>query len=288
MTTILLVGAGYVGREIGGLLLNEGCTVFGAARSERSIRAPFPTLLCDVTDASSLRALAVDPDFLVYGVSPGTRSAEAYRAVYEVGVKNALDVFPRARFALISSTAVYGTAEGALTETTPISPSSPLEESLARAEELVLRTNQAHLVLRASGIYGPGRTTLLRRLLTQPLDELEQTTTTNRIHRDDLAGLIAFLFARPTVGGLFLATDCEPATLGEMQTYVRAHPFANAALARLPTEDSKPSRGARPPRKSRTLSNQRVREIGYCFRFPSFREGYTSLLDALSAERPRN
>jgi hypothetical protein len=94
----------------------------------------------------------------------------------------------------------------------------------------------------------------------------------NRIHRDDAAGVLAHLIDRQAAGvapaPLLLGVDDEPALGSEVVAWI---------AARLGIEP--PERSADPPRGKR-CRNGRLRRSDYAFRYPSYREGYAAILAA--------
>ena len=70
------------------------------------------------------------------------------------------------------------------------------------------------MVLRVSGIYGPGRLPLDRLRRREPALRPEDAGPGNRIHVDDLAAACVAALERP-VRGVFNVTDGNPATTTE-------------------------------------------------------------------------
>lgn len=283
---ILLVGVGYVGTQLAQLLLEAGHTVYGLCRTERLLPSGVQRIQADITQPSSLPHPLPLIDQIVYAVSPGARSEEAYRRAFVVGLSKVIALFPDARILFVSSSAVFGssaglssteglgsTASDLLNEESPVTPTEPTAKQLFEAEELLSTSGRPYIIARASGIYGPGRTSLLSRLAHTPLEESEQSHWTNRIHRDDLAGSLAFFLARPELQGLYLTTDSCPSTLEDLQQWIYKQPSAWRAQLPPPPEQAR----ARRSTASRRLSNQKLLDAGYRFLFPSFREGYTAL-----------
>src|SRR4029450_8210646 len=90
--------------------------------------------------------------------------ADSYRRVYRDGVDNLSACFPGARLIFTSSTSVYPQRDRSLvTEESPAKSDSDDARTLRAAEEIVLENGG--IVLRVAGIYGPGRSFLLRSAL---------------------------------------------------------------------------------------------------------------------------
>jgi hypothetical protein len=102
----------------------------------------------------------------------------------------------------------------------------------------------------------------------------EPAQYTNRIHRDDAAGLLAHLLAQADEEELlapcYLGVDDEPASLFEVTTW----------LAEQLGTSLQPVGAVSTRSGSKRCSNELARESGWRPQYPSFREGYAELLKA--------
>lgn len=271
---IVIVGCGYVGGALAARARAAGHEVWGLRRSSTVAPAPGVHMVQgDVTSGSGLSALPRDADALVYAVSPEERTEAAYRAAYPEGVRRVLEEASFARFVLVSSTAVYGEVpDGIVDESTPVEPRGSAAEQIVAAEKLVLMSGPSAVVVRASGIYGPGRQGLFERVRRGSAVSPVEPVYTNRIHRDDLAGILLFLLERPELTGCFLATDTESVELGELQAWL-ARQLGVPEPPRAPREE-----GVTRHRRSKRCVPRRLLDAGYRFEYPTFREGYAALL----------
>lgn len=268
----LIAGAGYVGSKALEFLKESGREVIGLRRNP--VASP-GLVVADATTGAGLSELPKDFDRLIVAISPGERSDEAYRRAYPDAVRTLVRHFPNARVVLVSSTAVYGQEGGEdIFDESPTTDDTFSAARILEAEQILLTHDPTALVVRASGIYGPGRTSTLARLGHFDLEETERNLSTNRVHRDDLARALIFLAESNDTSGVYLATDPHPATLGEIQDWLREEPHY-ARLAAPRTE------GRTRSRKSRRMYPKRLLQAGFSFRYPSFREGYRPILDAL-------
>ncbi len=270
---VLIAGAGYVGRAAFRLLEERGHQPYGLRRSKIDDPAYF---VGDASSGDGLEQLPNDFERVIVAVSPDTRSDEAYKKAYPDVVRNLSARLPEARILLVSSTTVYGQEGG--DEISDESQTSDATFSAARileAENLALDRAPTGVVIRASGIYGPERIATISKLAHVELTAGDRGLWTNRIHRDDLARILVHLAEAPEARGIYLATDPNPATLGEIQDFVRTHPNRR----RLPPPQS--ARRTR-SRKSRRMYPKRLLSGGFSFMYPSFRDGYAPILDALS------
>jgi nucleoside-diphosphate-sugar epimerase len=100
---------------------------------------------------------------------------------------------------------------------------------------------------------------------------------TNRIHRDDAAGALAHLAARPDAAPCYVGVDCEPATEADVLAWLAAR------LRVAPSDAAPPPARARRARGSKRCRNALLLAAGYRFRYPTYREGYAALLEARDA-----
>lgn len=270
---LLILGCGDLGRRIAGLAAAGDWAVTGLRRHPPATGTATGDILDwrrgDLGAAGGLVAVAGHWDAVVYCPAPGTRTPEAYRAVYGDGLARALRHVDTERFVLVTSTAVYGESDGSwVDETTPCRPDRFNGEILMAAERL-LHGRPGGIVARPAGLYGPGRERLIRsvgqgraRARTTP------PQWTNRIHVDDAAGSITRLLDLETPEPVYcLADDC-PAPRREVLAWL-----ADRLGAPAPVEDVAAA-GC-----GRRVSNARLRATGFRLRYPDYRSGYADILE---------
>jgi len=279
---VLVAGCGYVGTELGLLLAADGHEVWGLKRMPTDLPSPIRPLAADLTDPATLDRLPSRLDAVVYAVSADASEPAAYRAAYVVGLEHlgaALAKDPRAaahppRLVFISSTAVYGVHRGGVVdETTTPDPANFRGEILLEAERAARERDGATVIVRPSGIYGPGRDRLLRRAARGRLEGSDRWT--NRIHRDDLAEVVRHALGRPTPSPLYLASDREPARLGDVLEWLAAA-IGAAWESAVDADFEIPGKRCVP---------RRLLDEGFAFEFPTWREGYGSMLAPASRSR---
>ena len=169
-TNVLVAGCGYVGSALAAELVRDGHRVFGLKRDPSSLPDGVTPVRADLTDPATLRGLPHDIERVVYAVSPSGRTEDAYEAAYVTGLTNLLDALsssgaPVKRVVLTSSTAVYGQDGGEwVDETSETEPTRFSGRILLRAERALLDGPFDGVAVRLSGIYGPGRTWLVRKV----------------------------------------------------------------------------------------------------------------------------
>lgn len=249
-------------------LAGEGHRVFGLRRRARELPEGVEPFEADLTDPDTLRALPT-VDAIVYAAAPDARGEEAYRTVYVEGLENVLRASARsARVLFASSTAVYGQRDGSLVdETSETRPLGYRGRVLLDAEAVVAALGSRATVLRLAGLYGPGRARLLDAVFRGDA-EYARGEIVNVIHRDDAAGVLRHLMTAPP--GLYLGVDDEPVDKETLLRWLAARTGSPPPRERV---DASPLAGGK------RLSNRRLRDSGYEFSFPTFREGFESLLE---------
>jgi nucleoside-diphosphate-sugar epimerase len=288
---VLIVGCGYVGLPLGVELVRLGHEVFGLRRSsagaEELAAAGLKPLTADITQAADLARLPAPFDWIVNTVSSTRGGAEEYQQVYLRGTQNLIDwlaASPPRKFVFTSSTSVYGQTDGSLVkESSPTEPASPTSRVLLDAEHLLLKAARTRhfpaVILRVAGIYGPERGHLfLQYLRNEARISGRGERLINMIHRDDVVGVILAALRDGRPGEIYNAVDDEPVaqihffrwlseTLGKWMP-----PFATEA------ENAARKRGL----TNKRVSNRKLKmELGYAFKYPTFRQGYTAEIQRL-------
>jgi nucleoside-diphosphate-sugar epimerase len=269
---VLIAGCGYVGVALGQELVAGGHRVWALRRNASTLPPGLRPLALDLASPGSLDGLPAELDRVVYCASADESSDTAYTRAYVTGLANLLQALAGSnveRILFTSSTAVYAQSEGEwVDEASPTKPQHFSGIRLLEAERLLRAQAIPSSSLRCSGIYGPGRTRLIRSVR----DGSARGTSrfTNRIHRDDIAGAIVHLLDRAPLPPVVVLSDDEPATEHEVQCYLARR----LGVPEPPLTEGEPrSRGGH-----KRCRNSLLRAIGYRLRFPSYREGYATLL----------
>jgi len=289
----VILGCGYIGIELGRQLTEAGHSVVGVRRSDDGCKAiedaGFEPHQADLTDPDGIAGLP-EADWLVFAASSGGRNAEAAREIYVDALEGAIEEYgrresPPDRLVYTSSTGVYGDHDGAwVDESTPLEPTTEKTSVLVEAER-VARERSAEFgidgtVARFSGLYGPDRYRL-ERYIEGPVTE----GYLNMVHRADAAGAVAYLLTNDCArDGAVLVTDDEPVDKWAFADWLAAEcgldsPPKRTKQQRL-TDDGLSAAARRRIRTSKRCSNERLRELGYSFHYPTFRAGYRDVVDA--------
>ena len=279
---ILIAGCGDVGGLLAQRLRDAGHRVAGLRRRAGLLPAGIEPLAADLGEPATLAALRERHfDIVVVTSAAGRFDEDHYRRVYVEGLANLFGVLRGEPHVLLSSsTAVYHQCHGEwVDEDSPTEPHGFSGRILLQAEAL-LRECAAHraTVLRFGGIYGPGRERLLREVAAGIGCAREPVRYTNRIHREDCAGILQFLVGRllrgQALAPLYLGVDSEPAPMWEVRHWIAAE--LGVAL----DDAAGGAQGGRAP-GSKRCSNRRLLEAGYALRYPDFRAGYAPLIRPL-------
>jgi nucleoside-diphosphate-sugar epimerase len=294
---IAILGCGYVGLELARQLTDEH-DVVGIRRSTAGLDAIEATgataLRADLTDQSDLEGLP-DVDAVVFAASSGGRRAEAAKQVYVEGLRTVIETFgaredPPEQLIYTSSTGVYGDhAGGWVDETTELSPTTDKTRVLVEAERIARELAPEYgidgRVVRFAGLYGPDRYRL-DRYLEGPVTE----GYLNMIHRDDAAGVVRFVL-ESVDEELLLAVDDEPVDKHQFADWLADEcgvdrPPKRSKAERLESDELSEA-ARRRILTSKRCSNDRLRELGYEFYYPTYREGYRAAIEAYRDEAAR-
>ncbi len=278
--TTLILGCGDIGMVLGRELLLAGHHVIGARRSVAALEGSgIEPLALDLLDEDALARLP-DADYVVYILSADRFDEAAYRAAYCDGLKTVLRIYegrdraPKRLF-FVSSTSVYAQKEGERVDEESPAEAAGFSGTVMREAERALRESAlAGTTVRFSGIYGPGRDRLIRQVLERRIAPKTPPMYSNRIHRDDCAGVLKHLIGLDIAGqpldDLYLASDCAPEPLHEVMAWL---------ALQLKVEPTEVIQAPLRKRASKRCDNTRLRETGYVFRFPSYRDGYAQVME---------
>lgn len=227
MPSLLIIGHGYVGTALAGRLHSEGWTIHATSRAGES-GFPYPILPLELGDEAAVVRVraALDgatsgaaPDAIVHCASSGRGGPEAYQKVFVDGVTHLQAHFPGVPIILTSSTSVYGQTDGSVvTEASPTHPDRETSRLLLAGEALVC--GGGGIALRLAGIYGPGRSVYLQKILagTATIETGPVSRSLNQIHRDDIVGAIVHMLSSGLpehAGRIFNVCDETPLTQRE-------------------------------------------------------------------------
>jgi nucleoside-diphosphate-sugar epimerase len=275
--SVLIAGCGYVGSALGASLAEEGIEVWGIRRDIGALPPGVRGVECDLLDRRAIEQLPRAYDSLVFCLSAGGRGTlSVYRSVYVEAFRRLLDHCAFRRVVFVSSTGVFGQRSGDwVDETSETKPLIDSGRAMLEAETLTRSGEGERIVVRFSGIYGPGRTRLVRMVEERrAVCVRDQPRFLNQIHRDDCVGVLRHLLNIPRPESLYLASDSEPATRAAVCSWI-AERSGQEPPETIEADDPRIKEDLRGNKRCR---NDRLLESGYRFLFPSFREGYAGLV----------
>jgi len=284
MPRVLIAGCGYVGAATADLFHAAQWEVEGWTHSPESAlrlaEKPYPVRAVDIADRSALQSSAGRFEAVIHCASSGGGGAEGYRRVYLEGARNLLAALQPRTFVYTSSTSVYAQTGGEwVDEESPAEPTHETGQILREAEELVRQGGG--LVARLAGIYGPGRSALLRKFLSgEARIEAGGERYLNQAHRDDIAAALILLvkLARERqlpAASIINVADDQPITQRDCYAWLAAK--LNRPLPPLVDQPGGRKRGA----SNKRVSNQKLRALGWQPKYATFEVGMeTSVLPA--------
>lgn len=255
--------------------MDDGDTVYGLRRDPTALPPGVIPVAADLTDRGSLHGVPVDADAVVYAASADARDESAYRAAYVDGLHHLLWSLEERggrphRLLYSSSTGVYGQEDGSFVdEDSPTEPARPTGHVLLEGEGAAIGAGVPAVIVRFGGIYGPGRTRLLESVRSGRAMLPPGAEWTNRIHRDDCAGVLRHLLRLDAPHTCYVGVDCESADRRDVLRHL-------AQLVGAPPPSRDGTQPEEAPRGKR-CRNDRLLASGYRFRYPSYREGYGEL-----------
>lgn len=274
--TVFIFGAGYSGKAFARLNADFAASIVGTTRSAEKFetlrQAGITPLLFDRALTPQVEGALGQTTHLIVSTAPDETGDPVLNVAHEVISKR----MPALKWiGYLSTVGVYGDHGGGWVderaECRPVSRRS-LVRVAAEREWLALgrETGRPVAILRLSGIYGPGRNAFvnLENGTAKRLVKVGQVF--NRIHRDDIAGVLRHLAGR-NLGGIFNVTDDLPAPPQDVVTYAAAL-MGVSPPPEVPFETARLSPMARSfYGENKRVSNAAIKAAGYRFRFPNYR-----------------
>lgn len=259
------------------MLSKSGWKVLGICARPQSL----PPLSSRSSEARALDItvpFAIEPawrhvDALVHCAGPDQATTESYRLVYVQGLRNAVAAFAPRRVLFTSSTSVYAQTDGSwVDEASETRPHRETSRILLEAEDIAL--NAGGSVARLSGLYGPGRSVLMRKFLSgEAILEGDGTRWINQIHRDDAARALVQLVEGRANPGIYNVTDSTPATQLEVYSWLADH--FHRPLPSYGPADLQRKRGW----TNKRVCNRRLRKTDWQLTYPAYRDAIPTLIE---------
>ena len=290
---VFIAGCGYIGERVALLYKESGAKVTCMVRSlEHAAQLEslgFDSVILSLDDPAEYPALSLSDSEVFYLVPPpGGGISDSRARNFIARISNAEKP---SKIIYMSATSVYSeTSGGVVTEVSPTTPASAMGKRRLDAEAAFLtyglKKKSPVIILRVSGIYGPGRLPLMQISQGQPLLREEESGPSNRIHADDLASICLAAAQHGENGAIFNVSDGNPSS---MTTYFNAC----ADALNLPRQQQVTLEEARQVMSplmfsyvsdSRIIDNsQMLDRLNISLRYPSISEG---LAASVAPQRP--
>lgn len=295
---LVIFGCGYIGLAVAREALAAGMRVLALTRNpERAAAAAAcgaTTVTADLASDSWHGRIAPGADLVLNCVGAGGGGIDGYRRSYVGGMQSILSWAREGApgtLVYTSSTSVYSQTGGiVIDETASTEGAGGQARVLIDAETMLKEAGPAYgryFILRLAGIYGPGRHRLLDQIRSGATEIAGSGAHhLNLAHRDDIVAAILAAFLSPlSVGNrIFNVTDDVAATKAGVVEWLAAQ------IGRVPPRFSGGAASARrgfAEPADRLIGNDRLKaELGWRPKYPSFREGYREILDALAPLGP--
>ncbi len=286
---VLIAGYGYVGSLVGHMLVKQGFEVIALSRTmpEALLTQPHPDIHwfpADLTSKESLSSLRGEFEYALFSASSSRGGGEDYRRVYCDGLSNIMDLLQdsiRGSFIYLSSTGVYGQNDGGwVDETMPTQPESETGQVLVEAEQRLVQLHRScgfpGMVLRLSGIYGPGRGYAWKRIQQgNAVIEAPGNRWVNMIHREDAASAVVSVFQKGQRGAIYNVTDDTP--VPQLEFYQWLANTSGYPMPKIVEHD--PLKPSKRQVTHKRISNRKLRQLaGFSLKYPSYQQGYPGLM----------
>ncbi len=282
----LIAGCGYVGQELGRRLHAKGEQVWGLTLGASELPAGIEPLVADLREPDSLSALPA-VDRVVFAASPSKYDEASYRATYVRGLSNLLAALsaqpsPPSRLLFCSSMGVYAQQDGSWVDEDSETTNEKYNGLvMLECERLVQESPIPSVSARIAGIYGTERCRVVRDVLAgRAKTSAGPSVFTNLVHRDDCAGLLQHLLDLPDPAPVYVGVDDEPIERDDLLRWLAEH-MQVAPPSEGDGSGTSPWLRQRPGDRGKRLSNKLLRASGYTFEYPTFREGYAQVVNAL-------
>lgn len=277
--SLLIAGCGDLGQRVGRTLTTLDWQIHAIRRNPDGQLPEFDWYSADHSEPGSLSFVeALRPDFVLATFNPTSRDIAGYWQGFSKAATNLLGSLKGHRpkhIIMVSSTRVYAESEGGwVDESAPLSESDERALAIIDAERQFLDSGLPATVVRLAGIYGGSSQRLVSRVARGEIAAENPLRYTNRIHREDCAGLLVHLLKmadqHQAIAPIYNGVDDKPCPAHEVEQWLAQ------AMGVAATANSQTSRSAQVSHKR--CSNELLHACGYQLRFPDYRAGYTEVL----------
>ncbi|MEM8754342.1 MAG: SDR family oxidoreductase [Pseudomonadota bacterium] len=281
--TLFCAGFGYSARALARRLIPEGWRVIGTTRREEGAAA-IAAMGAEPALWPPNAALIGEATHLLVSAAPEAEGDPTLAALGE-----AIRVHgPRLKWVgYLSTTGVYGDRGGDwVDEDSALTPSTRRGKWRVAAEAEWAALDLPLHIFRLAGIYGPGRGPFSKVRSGKARRIVKDGQVFSRIHRDDIASVLAASIASPNPGAVYNLCDDLAAPPQEVIEYA-AELLGVAPPPVERFEEAEMSEMARSfYAESKRVSNKRIKdELGVALAYPTYREGLQAVLAEEEASR---
>ncbi|HVT27073.1 MAG TPA: NAD-dependent epimerase/dehydratase family protein [Lacipirellulaceae bacterium] len=284
----LVFGCGYLGERVARRWHDAGhevCVVTRRVdRTEEFRQRGYKPIVADVTRPETLLRLPV-AETVLFAVGVDRTSSNSVYDVYASGLGNVLASLSveTERVIYISTTGVYGTADGAwVDELTRPNPQREGGQASLAAEQVLggHPLGRRSVVLRLAGIYGPARIPFLKELREGRPIPAPVTGWLNLVHVDDAAAIVVAADDLKSFNDgprIYCVSDGRPVERGEFYREVARQ--IGAPAPRFAEPEPKSPRAARAEANRRISNSRMMAELRVTLAYPTYQAGLRAAVD---------
>ena len=299
--SVIIFGCGYLGTALAKYLLNQRVKVAALTRNAEKAanlrkmaaeprtgfgKAAIEVIEADLDSNDWHQRVEGRYDAVVNCVSSAGGGLAGYQKSYVNGQRSILKWAKSQSiriYVYTSSTSVYSQDDGLLIDESADTSLAPASGQLLLESEVMLAKSDISpkwYVLRLAGIYGEGRHFLLNQI-REAKGEIPGSGdyAMNMIHLEDIISAICAALCGEAASDVYNITDDAPTIKADVLAYLaEAMELPKPVFNPEKVSERLKRRGGRMPH--RYISNKKAREaFEWSPKFPSFREGYASLLN---------
>ena len=205
-----IIGCGWLGLPLAKKLIEKGCNIRGTTTSSSKLEVlrnegivPFEISLSETGIEGSIEGFLSDIETLIINIPPKLRGKQTESYVEKMKFLIAeIGKSQVSKVVFVSSTAVYGNAEGEVTENSPLEPVTESGRQLVECETLFANEKGFQTtIIRFGGLIGPDRHPVT--MLSGRENLSNGNHPINLIHLDDCIYLMLIILDQDYWGEIF-------------------------------------------------------------------------------------
>lgn len=222
MSNFTMIGCGDIGFRVSRELIKQGHQVQATIHFEEGAKVPqsagIETVIANFDYREDVPEISVHGQKLFYFMPPQGGGSSDYRMLNFCRILSA-DNYP-AKVVYISTSGVYGDCGDELvTEDTPVNPQTSRAKRRISAEQQLQEQAEKFgfdlVILRVTGIYGPGRLPISQLTKGHEVLKAEDAPRTNRIHSLDLIQICLAAMEKGEGGDIFNVCDGQESSMSD-------------------------------------------------------------------------